>query len=250
MAVGGAIVIVIGILLGGVLTEVWSRAERQARVVAGVRASLDEATDWLANRRWKESAAAAGRAALQVTKGNVPDALRAEVNELIADARMGERLEEVRMQRGGVQGGGFDLAAEDRGYQEAFREYGIDVDALPVAKVTSSLASRRIRTELAAALDGWAVTRLRSSKQGQKTRHELLVLANAVDPNPERNNLRDAILRNDRQTLVHLAASLDSPSLQPMTALLLAACLEDAGHREEGIGLLRKARSDSPMTSC
>ncbi|MGH7225223.1 MAG: serine/threonine protein kinase, partial [Gemmataceae bacterium] len=53
----------------------------------------------------------------------------------------------------------------DQGYQEVFRELGIDVDVLEPAIAADRIRERSIRTELVVGLDCWAVIRLRRANE-------------------------------------------------------------------------------------
>jgi hypothetical protein len=95
-----------------------------------------EAPAWQ-QRRWPEARAAARRAEGLLTGGGGGPGLRQRAGALLADQAMIERLEEIRLQQSAVKDSHFDIAGADAAYAQAFRDYGMDVEALGPA------ASRR-----------------------------------------------------------------------------------------------------------
>ena len=85
-------------------------------------------------------------------------------------------------------------------YAQAFRDYGIDVEALSPEEVAQRMPDGAVRSELAAALDDWA--RLRRATFRRRTLRDwkrLVAAARATDPDPWRNRLREAWLKNDKK---------------------------------------------------
>jgi superkiller protein 3 len=217
---------------------------RQAKIATEVRAALEESRQLRQEGKLPRAEAAAKRAEALLASGGGNEELQERMHELWADLRMVAKLEEVSILRSGVRDGYFDSAGGDRGYAAAFRDYGIDVEALDPVNAAERIGARAIRVELAAALDGWAGTR--RPQQGQKSGQDLLAIARAADPDPSRAALRDAVLREDGQDLVQRAASEEIHSLPPTTLVLLAKCLAKMGNLPEATALLRRAQEQHP----
>jgi tetratricopeptide (TPR) repeat protein len=156
------------------------------------------------------------------------------------------KLEEARLVRSSVKDGRFDFEGEVRAYAAAFREYGIDVEALDPCEAAQRIGARAIRVELAAALDAWARQRRARPNQDGKTWRDLLAVARAADPDPWRTALRDAVLRGDRQALLDRARADEVAALPPVSRVLLAGHLAKMGGIDEATALLRRAQEQFP----
>ena len=104
-----------------------------------------------------------------------------------------------------------------------------------------------VRSALAAALDDWARLRratANADKDGrtQEDWKHLVAAARATDPDPWRNRLREAWMKNDRKTAQELLASVPRESLHPSQVLLTEPLLT----RDEYIALLRDAQFRHP----
>ncbi len=133
----------------------------------------------------------------------------------------------------------FGLAAAPA-YAAAFREYGIDIEALSTTEAVERIRQRPIRFQLAVALDDWYF--IAPEAAGGR----LLDIARAADPDPLRDRVRGAIAAKDRQALKQLAQSAESSDLPVPTLILLADVLHEQGLRAEGVQLLKRARSRHP----
>ena len=134
----------------------------------------------------------------------------------------------------------------DAEYARAFRECGIDLAVLPAADVVQRIGARRIRLELARALDSWSGVRKRTNNPGPPDWKQLLEVARKADPDLWRCDLRDALERNDAKALAALAASVDVRKLPPGHLHLLGVALNDAGQPEQAVTLLRHAQRQYP----
>src|SRR5262249_37863038 len=117
--------------------------------------------------KWPEALEAARRAD-GFLAGGAGESLRGRVREMVKDLEMVLRLEEIwllRARRGAVAVD--DAPWGDASYSRAFREYGIDVDALEPAEAARRIRARSIRLELAVALDSWADRRQESLATGR-----------------------------------------------------------------------------------
>src|SRR5207245_5397784 len=126
-----------------------------------------------------ELISAALKAEAQLTSGLLREEVRHRVEQLLADLTMLERLEEARLANAVVKDNHFDAAAADPAYAQAFRGYGIDVDALSVLEAAAQIRPRAIGLNLAAALDDWAYARKAAKGDDWK---RLLAVAREVDP--------------------------------------------------------------------
>ena len=139
----------------------------------------------------------------------------------------------------------------DAAYREAFREADIDPDVL-----TAEVASRRIKdrpaeiaTALAMTLDDWAAVRRDLLKDVAKAAR-LAMVARSADPDPWRDQLRDALEIADRPArrarLTALATSIENQSRPPVSVDLLGKALGDVGAWAEAESVLRQGVRDHP----
>src|SRR5262249_36014483 len=194
------------------------RETRQAVIRERVKLALEDARNRHQEGRWKEALDAAKRAeALAATGGSDEETYR-PAREVLGGMQMLANLENVRV-RSTQNEAGFDLNEEDRGNARAFREYGIDIDALDRGEAAKRIRARPIRYELAVLLDSWSYVRRRLAKRGSrqigKGWKELLQVARAADPDPWRDRFRKAVLNGDRKALVEVAASAPSRPCRP-----------------------------------
>ena len=143
-------------------------------------------------------------------------------------------------------------ASEDAQYASAFRGYGIPVDALGPAEAGARIAARPIAVDLAGALDHWAFSRRRARPPRVAEAQHLVRVAYLADPDPWRNQLRDALdlmtadRARARAELERLAASADAYGLTASSAERLAWALADLGNREAAVALYRAAQRAHP----
>src|SRR5262249_11301625 len=144
--------------------------------------------------RWPESLAAAKRAKALMTVESGDTELRRRVDEAVADAQMIVDLEEIHARKTAptIEVDQPYWEQFDREYARAFREYGIDVAALPTGEAAERVKSRAICVELVATLDEWALMRRRHVQEttGPTWQH-LLDISRASDGEEAyRNELR------------------------------------------------------------
>jgi serine/threonine-protein kinase len=165
--------------------------------------------------------------------------LRDGLREEERDRRMVARLEEARLDADTSKRDSPDSAGP--AYAAAFRDYGIDVVALPLEGAAEGLRRRPIGSALAAALDDWA-----RAEPDAALQKRLRTLAQAADPDPERSRLREALARQDHQALKELAASVRATALPPSTLCLLAKALYNQNAAAEAEAVLRRAQVIHP----
>jgi serine/threonine-protein kinase len=144
------------ILAGGIGWIVRDRAARRSLTEREVIRALGEAATFQGQSKWPEALEAAKRAE-GFLAGGASESLRRLVLERRKDLEMVLRLEEIWLPRAkhGTEGA-YDNRWADASYAKAFRDYGIDVEALEPAEAARRIRARTIRLELAAALDCWA----------------------------------------------------------------------------------------------
>jgi tetratricopeptide (TPR) repeat protein len=178
--------------------------------------------------------------------------VREHVRDRLADLEMVVRLDEIPalMASKAVLGERFDYSVGDVAYAQAFRDYGIDAEALEVREAEQRLHARSIRGELATALEEWARARRQVGKSEDASWKHLLALAQATDPQPWRKELWDVLEPSDgemdRPRLEALARSDKALTLPPVALHTLARALWAAGEQEEATTLLRKAWQRHP----
>ena len=145
------------------------RTARQAKVSGQLELILDEVARLEQAEKWSEALASARRAEPALAAGEAPPEIQERVRQALADLELVQRLDEIRAQSGTVWVTDLrihDLAAQaDQEYAAAFREAGIDVDALPVKEAVDRITARRaIAAALLPALDDWVAVRSKWSK--------------------------------------------------------------------------------------
>src|SRR5262249_37407414 len=137
---------------------------------------------------------------------------------------------------------GFDRAATQQAFAQAFDEYGMAVLALGPEEAARRMAAKSTRLALAAALDTWPRAYRMSRPKRDPRWKRLLALARAVDGDAWRERLRLALEEGDDKGLKHLAAKAPVARLRPSTLYLLGTALRDGGAWPEAVVLLKRAR--------
>jgi hypothetical protein len=205
-----------------------------------------------------ELVTAARKAEAQLASSVVRTELRQRVERMLADLTMLAKVEEIRLDQAAVKEGHFDLARADPAYARAFRDYGIDVEALATAETGARLGERAIGLRLAAALDSWAMARKVGEPRGRFDRDQagtepgtwkrFLEVAQVVDPDRWRGSLRKALATDSgrRADLEKLAATAPIEELSPPTVYLLAFALREAGAHALAVEVLRRGQQRYP----
>jgi serine/threonine protein kinase/Tfp pilus assembly protein PilF len=182
---------------------------------------------------------AARKAEAQLASGVVREERRRQVQELLADLDMLTRLEQIRLDQAEMKGSKFNMLEAAPAYAQAFREYGIDVEALGVQEAAARIGQRAIGIHLAAALDDWALNRKAAGGTGWQ---QLLAVAQVVDSDPWRSALRSARISERQEDLERLAASAPIATLSPMSVALLGSLFRD----EAGVALTGSLFREKP----
>jgi serine/threonine-protein kinase len=211
-------------------------AARWAQAVNGVQAALS-AGEWEASE--PATAGRLGALRREVQAG----LLAAHRDRILLDA-----LADVRTKKQDLGNAGADAA-----YARAFREAGLDVDALRPDEIASAFKGRpsAVGAAVTAALDDWALARGRQQEgPAAAAFRRPLQAARAVDPDSFRDKVRAALLETDSKAreaaLVALAADPKCGELAPASAVLLASALRQASALELAITLLRAVAGRHP----
>src|SRR5262249_19029504 len=185
----------------------------------------------------------AKRAEAVLAGGEADAATGQRVRAVLKGLQFIDRLEHIRMQRATLVEGQFDNAEADREYAEAFREYGVGIENLPVETSIDRLKGRpALAIPLAAALDDWVVVRrlVQPTAAGWK---RPVAVARGIDPEPLRDELRSFWEKGVLHVrLRRLAESIDIAAHHPATLVVLArSCLVYA-QADAGVRLLRDAQ--------
>jgi serine/threonine-protein kinase len=241
------VILTLAVLGGSVGWVLRDRAARQAEAESPVAATVEEAERLLGQHKVRAALSAAERAdGLLVQVGGHP-LLSPQVRQLVKDLRMRVTLEEIRLTQAAVKDGHFDLAGADPLFALAFRNYGIDVDALPPAEAAARVRASRMAADLVAALDAWSLARKDSGQGERESWRWLLAVAREADPDAWRDRLRDVLEGKGKGTLAVLG-ELEKASALPASTLALVvwAVKKQKDRLAQVVPLLRRAQQRQP----
>jgi serine/threonine-protein kinase len=270
LTVALALSIVATVAVGGAAV-VWmqqQRGVRQFETTERVNAALERATSAYGSAEasrdlahWEQAVSEIDRAQALVDAGEPTPELVSRTHDLVArihsqaeSARRRTLLETsnrellAKLQEFHAPAGESDYPTDwsrtDAGFARAFREHGLDVDALPTAGAAAAIRARGIDAEIAAGLDEWAAARRKSGRKDAADRlAELAVLA---DPDVTRARLRTALARGDKSELVEFARTENLAAYPATTLNLLTSALDDAGASAEALLVARVAQRLKP----
>jgi serine/threonine protein kinase/Tfp pilus assembly protein PilF len=240
------VVLVVAVVAG--LDLLWW-AQRRAAAAQDAERSLRDTEPWQAEGKWPEALALLRPATTLAETGAISADLGQRVRWRRVDLETAARLDDIRTRRTVTLDQPAARPEAARSYAQAFQGYGIDVTTLEQREAAEFIRSSSIPTELASALDDWAYVRRLAADRSEPGWQELLAVARAADPDPERNRVRDAYEHLGQQELKvakDLAASVRLADLRPGTLLLLEEVLGREGLEEEMTALLRKAQREHP----
>jgi serine/threonine-protein kinase len=292
------------LLLSGGVAVWWQWQRRQAEADGAAtqvmsearRLSEDARKDPLNAVGYDKAVQAAAKAGEVARAGGASETVTREADDLMAevrkeaedaekDRRLLARLLEARGPREGPKFSRDDKGAmmalaeptAEEQFASAFRDWGLDVDAVPTVEIAARLKERpaAVVTEVIAALDEWGNQR-RLDKKPESSRRMVAELAAALDVQPGslRRELRDILetgqlpyeralgilsaalrlvpmpvvmpLGRDCTRLRQLAERVD-PSTEPVLGLLtLTRALREAGEEALAEWLLRAASDARP----
>ncbi|HTG49258.1 MAG TPA: serine/threonine-protein kinase, partial [Gemmatimonadales bacterium] len=188
LGVVGLVLFFLLLLGGGAGWVLRDRSTRLEVTADQVEQTLSESEELYRRGKLPEAITAAQKARDLLQSGGGSGELQRRVREWLADLDMVARLDECRS-----QGVDLEWAEAEETYFRAFRDYGIDVEALPPAEAIERIAARPIRVDLAVTLDRLAWN-LRRRDPGHPARWQrLLDVTRAADPDPRRNQLRNLV---------------------------------------------------------
>jgi tetratricopeptide (TPR) repeat protein/tRNA A-37 threonylcarbamoyl transferase component Bud32 len=245
-AVAGAMATVIVALLVFAGSLGWYLRDRDARLTLiekEVEVALEDVERLRGEGKWPEAATVARRAEGLLVSGGGNQALRERVKNLATDLEMVARLEEIRLEQASVIDGHFAVEAAGPKYAKAFRDYGIDVQALGAAEAAELIGAKSVSAELVGALDDWA--RFLQWIDREAASH-LLAISRAANPSAWRTQIGDASRRGDKMALGELTDSADVNGLPTQSLILLASVLKSKGMGERAVELLRRVQRERP----
>jgi tetratricopeptide (TPR) repeat protein len=202
-----------------------------------VQRNLDEAQQFQEQGRWREARAAVqGAEGLLANAGN-PSDLGTRCRQVRADLEMLAQLEQARLERTSVRGNHFDNQASDRAYRAAFETYGLPVLDLESQEAAERISASAIAPHLVAGLHDWAAfvsltydpdappLEPGAPIPDPAERAKLLAVAQLADPDPWRQQVRDAISQNDQARLLDLSRQVQVLEQPPATLVLLGQSL-------------------------
>jgi serine/threonine protein kinase len=212
---------------------------RQGATADAFQQIMDRVAELQEHGKWAEVFTEAKRAEAVLDSGFGDDRQRQQVQELLIDLKMVAKIEEIRLQK--AEGNEFDFSSADGLYAQAFRDYGINVEAVGAEAAGEWLHGRRIRVELAAALDDWAgIRRDHLKTQPGMSWQYLNAVARKADPDPWRNRVREALEQRKQAVLLELAGSDQVHTLAAPTIRLLSEALQASDAYDAAVALRRK----------
>ena len=128
-----------------------------------------------------------------------------------------------------------------------FRDYGIDVEALPAEEAAARVAASQIKLDLALSLYGWASgLRFDPRPQDPARWQRLLAISRAADPDPWLLRLQAAVEAKDVQTLRELTNGADAGRSRTRPLAYLGFALSTAGDAEAAVEFLRRVQRQHP----
>jgi serine/threonine protein kinase/Tfp pilus assembly protein PilF len=227
------------------------RRDRETRLMERVEKILDEVDQLARARKWPEALAAAKRAEAALADGDAGDAIQKRVADTRRYAAFVDRLDRIRHDSADFDDPKHNHRRAARDSALAFREYGVDVDAMPSEEVVARFATNpALAVAVAAALDNWAEDCRVPSKEGAVRWQPLVVIARGLDPDPLRDRLRavwgQPITPELQADLQRLADAFDVEAQSPATVELLARTLIQFDMPEPAIRILRDGQYAYP----
>ncbi|MEX1024921.1 MAG: serine/threonine protein kinase [Planctomycetota bacterium] len=244
-ALGAAILVALGVGGGSYLWVERTQAERREATRTAVEEAQAEALALGQGDRPGEALAAARRAQSLARAGQADAALLDRVERFVAraeaDLEAAERAEElelkdedlrrrlVELRLGQIDTIG-NLQRErelDREFADAFREYGVDLEAADLTPALARIRERDIAEEVALALDDWSRLRRKLHGHGSEEADNLFFLAMDLDPDPVRMEMREAIREGRRDALLSLARPETLDRMSAGSVFVLSSAIWD-----------------------
>jgi Flp pilus assembly protein TadD len=235
-------------------TAAQERRDRKQRLTARAEQILNDVDQLEQEQKWPDARAALGRAEAALAGGEAGDAIRQRVADARRDLEFVARLDRIGQQRGVDDNKGQQHAAEAvRDYAQAFREFGVDVEALPAEEAIARLQGNpEVAVPVAAALDDWADARWArwAIRKGDSNWQQLITVARGLDPDPLRDRLRAAwnqpLTPESRPDVLRLAQSIDVKVQSPRAILALYKFLARAQLDDDAFRTLQQGQAAHP----
>jgi len=223
-------VLVIAGIAGWALND---RHIQHAAVATRAEQALNESESLYRQRNLPAAAQLARNALAQVEGLAGAQAVERRARKWIKDVNMVATLEEIHTRQGEDWGA---LAGKSTEVNRAFREYGIDIEALAPAEAAARITARPIHVDLAVSLDRWAnymhTSARVSSEKEVALCDRLRQVARLADADPLRNRLRDPV-RMEYAELQKIAATVDLATTPIATLMLIGDALDWPEERTE-----------------
>jgi serine/threonine-protein kinase len=247
VALGGTIAAALLLGGGGFWWVEHERGKRAEQTRTAVESARSEALEYGRAGKPAEALASAQRALSLAESNNAEPALQASMRAFVAqageDARAAEREHSLREQDETLRRTLLDLRLKqleavnnqiresdlDTAFAKAFQDYGVDLEGDDVVPALKRIRERAIAEEVALALDDWGRTRRRVHGAKSEKAENLFNLAMDLDPDPGRQQLRQAIFDGDFKVLLELTAPESIARLAPGSIWVLSATLWDSG---------------------
>lgn len=249
--VAGLALLLLVALVGGGWWITDQQAQRRITAENTLRQALADARVLQAQGQWT-----AARTTLRQTEhllDNGDPTLVTTVRHLEAELLQGERdrnielaLEQIQLSKSAVRNESFDPSDALLGYQQAFANYGWQIETDPPPLLVAALERSQIRERLCAALDDFAYLK-KLAKRPREESTRLWEITRAVDQNSWRNRLREELAaeRINPQIMRELAEQSDFS--QPLyTIHLLGFALDQPGDKKQLLTILRRAYLRQP----
>jgi hypothetical protein len=202
------------------------QGERQAKVAGQVESIFADVDGREKEQKWPEALEVARRAGAAVAGGEADPATADRVHQRLKDLEFIDRLEQIRLEAAAPpEGDPLNDAGKDREYARAFRDYGVDIDELPVETSIDRLKARpAFALALAAALDDWIDLRRKYSEADVGRWQRLVAVARGIDPDPVRDRLRATLgqyTASVRAEVRRLGDSIDIRVQHPTTLIII-----------------------------
>jgi serine/threonine-protein kinase len=227
-------------------------AQRDARLSSEVGDALAESSAHEGGGRYPEAIATAERARALAQGGGASGELLARVDGTLSRLREAQELAQRAAQRAAenqallaelleAREPNWDPGRDDprqaaSSYERVFQSHGIDIDAGSADDVAAALKLRGLGSEIALFFDSLTEVRRRSDDERGTVR--ALEIAHAIDPDPLRADLREALAAGALDVLRGIADSgfNDQPAI---TIELLGSALQQLEEREAARNVYR-----------
>jgi serine/threonine-protein kinase len=170
------------------------------------------------------------------------DQFATKVKQAEAQYQIAQQLDSIRLESSAWVDGKFNTAAMGLKAKQVFlKELGLDLGNDPVSVLAAEVKQSPLRHVLVAALDYWAAVAADHDVQ-----QRFLEVARLVDPDPWRDQVRNANTWQELPRLQQLARAAQPQRQTPQILQLLARRLLDKGGRSEASALVQAALLHHP----